>query len=161
MPSTFCTTQFPRFTGLVRSPGEFWGHEDGHGEDASTPVFVGIVDADPVVQVAVDSRDSVVLGQDWVDESVVAIEKVEDGPVVLNGVFDVADGFLKHGFAEIVVELRETRTIDGVVVFKETEVEPVAGELRGQAADAGVLQHAAGLGEEDCGFLQVVRCGVA
>ena len=24
MPSTFCTTQLPRLTGLVRRPGEFW-----------------------------------------------------------------------------------------------------------------------------------------
>ena len=122
---------------------------------------MGIVDADPVVRVAADSRDAVVFGQDGIDEGVVAVEKVEDGTVVLDGVFDVADGFLEHGFAEIVVELRETRAIDGVVGFKETEGEPVAGELRGQAADAGVFHHAAGLGEEDCGFLQVVGCGVA
>jgi len=24
MPSTFCTTQLPRFTGEVRRPGEYW-----------------------------------------------------------------------------------------------------------------------------------------
>ena len=79
----------------------------------------------------------------------------------MNGVFDVADGLLEHGFAQIVVELGETSAIDGVVVFKETEVEPVAGEFRGQAAHAGIFHHALRLRQEDCGFLQVVGGRVA
>ncbi len=105
--------------------------------------MAGIVDAHPVVSVALDRWDAVVFGQHRVHEGVVAIDKVQDRSIILNGVFDVVDGFLEHGFAQIAVELGEALTIDRVVGFKETEVEPVAGELRGQATYPGILHHAA------------------
>ena len=157
MPSTFCTTQLPRFTGLVRSPGEFWVMKTAMGSRPPRPYWSASSTRTQWFDVALDSRYAVVLGQHWIHKGVVAIDQVEHGAVVLNGVFDVADRFLKHGFAQIVVELGKALAIDGVVGFEETEVEPVAGELGGQAAHAGILHHAAGLRQQNCRFLQVVR----
>ena len=107
MPNTFCTTQLPRFTGLVRSPGEFWVIKTDMGSRPPRPYWSALSTRTQWLTSPCDSRYAVVLGQHWIHEGVVAIEKVEHGTIVLNGVFDVADGFLEHGFAQIVVELGE------------------------------------------------------
>ena len=60
---------------------------------------------------------------------------------------------------QVVVEARETFAIDGVVFLKTAEVEPVAGELRRQAARTFVFQHPAGLRDQDIRLLQIAARG--
>src|ERR1700678_2401211 len=59
--------------------GGVLGHKYRHGQDATASILAGVVHADPVVQVALNSWDAVVLGQHRIDEGVVAVDKVEDG----------------------------------------------------------------------------------
>ena len=54
---------------------------------------------------------------------------------------------------------REPLAIDAVVLLEPAEVEPVAAELGGQAADAVVAQHPPGLGDEHLGPVQVAGGG--
>ena len=61
---------------------------------------------------------------------------------------------------QLVVERREPLAVDAVVLLEAAEVEPVAGELGRQAADAVVLQHPPGLGGEHLGLVQVAGRGV-
>ena len=63
-PSSLRTTQYPRFTGLVRKPGELAVKKTDIGNRPPRPKRSGIVDANPVVFSALGSRHAVVLGQD-------------------------------------------------------------------------------------------------
>ena len=54
---------------------------------------------------------------------------------------------------------REPLAVDAVVLLEPAEVEPVAAELGGQAADAVVAQHPPGLGDEHLGAVQVAGGG--
>jgi len=165
MPSTFCTTQFPRFTGLVRSPGEFWVMKTDRGGSLRARIG-GIVDADlsgsgrprrfPQL------RGSVVLGQDGIDEGVIARREGRRRAGCFGwclrrkrmGSWNMAS---RRSLLNWGKRARST----ALVGFKETEREPVAVNSVARPADAGVFHHAAGLGEEDCGFLQVVGGGMA
>lgn len=94
-------------------------------------------------------------------KGVLGVEEVEDGAVAADDVFDEADGLFEHGLAEVVVEGGEAAAVDGVVGFEAAEVEPVAGELGGEAAGAGVGEHAAGFGGEGGGIGAEVAGGAS
>ena len=135
--------------------------EDGHGEEAAAAVAGGIVDAEPLAGGVFDGGHAVVLGERGVHEGVLAVEQIEGGAVVLDEVGEEADGLFEHGLAEIVVEGGEALAVDGVVLFKAAEAEPVAGEFGGEAGGAGVLEQAAGLGGEDAGLAELAGGGEA
>ena len=89
-----------------------------------------------------------------------ASSKSSTEPIALDQVDEEADRLLEHRLAQLVVEAREPLAIDAVVLLEAAEVEPVAAELRGQAADAVVAQHAPGLRDEHLRLVQVAGGGM-
>ena len=58
------------------------------------------------------------------------------------------------------MKLGEPLAIDAVVLLEAAELQPVAGEFRGQAADAVVAEHAPRLRDQHLRLVQVARGGV-
>ena len=97
----------------------------------------------------------IVLGQNGIGERVAAVQHVEHRAVVAHDVGDEPYRLFEHRGAQLVAELGEALAIDRVVLVEAPEVEPVAAELRGQAARALVLQHPA-----DLSRAAPIRCAV-
>ena len=85
------------------------------------------------------------------------VQEIEHGTISARHVEEEVQGFLDHRLAEVVGEVREAGAIDGVRLLEATKLQPVAGELLGQAADARVAEHAPRLGGQHFGLVQVAR----
>src|SRR5579862_1331219 len=129
-------------------------------------MFVGVIDSHPVVKgppltfLCKGQRHAIMPGEDWIDERVLRINEVQDRPVASGNIDEESQRFLEHGFTQIVGKILEPLSVDGVVLLETTEIEPVAGELRGQAADTIVTEHALGLREEYGRLVQVTGSGM-
>ena len=133
--------------------GRVLGQENRHRQQSAPRVLLRFVYTNPVPFRRL--RHPVVPGENRVDERVVAVQEIEDGSVPLNDVEHEADRLLEHGFAQLGREGWEPLAVHGVVFLEPADVEPVAGKLGRQAADAGVPHHPTCLGGEHVGFVQI------
>src|SRR6266540_3667180 len=78
-----------------------------------------------------------------VHEGVLTVEHVEHRAVALGDVREVAHRLLEHRLPEFVGKRGKTVAIDGVVLLEAAEVEPVAGELGGEAAHLRIAEQSA------------------
>ena len=101
------------------------------------------------------------LGQDRVDERVIGVEEVEhraDPGCTRSTKKRMGSSYI--AWRSSLVKLGEPLAVDAVVLLEAAELQPVAGELRGQAADAVVAEHAPRLRDEHLRLVQVARGGV-
>jgi hypothetical protein len=64
--------------------------------------------------------------EDWIDESVVRVQKVEDTVIALENIEHEADRLFEHRLAQLIVEGSAKRSRStGVELFKPAEIEPV------------------------------------
>ncbi|MEY5013992.1 MAG: hypothetical protein RIS92_350 [Verrucomicrobiota bacterium] len=127
-----------------------FGEGCGESENAASSVSFELVDALPVIAF---HGDAVVGGKGCIKERVIRGEEGSDGGVGLDGVREEEDGFLEHGFAEGGEgwEVALTFFGEGCDV---ADVKPLATELGGESACAGIGQHATCLGPEGFGLRQ-------
>ena len=98
-------------------------------------------------------------GEGRIDERVVRVEQFVDGTIVLDEVDEETDRLFEHRSPQLVIECREPRAIDAVVLLEAAEVEPVAAELGRQAPDAIIVQQPPRLGHQHPGSAQVTGGG--
>ena len=68
-----------------------------------------------------------------------------------------ANRLLEHGRAQFVVEFGKALSVDAVVFFEATEVEPVARKLCRQPTDTLVAEHPTRLSQQHFGVMQISR----
>ena len=94
------------------------------------------------------------LGEPFVHESVVGVEEIQYGAILVHDAFKEQFGFLLEGLAQVVVEIGKFTAI-GIGAFQIPKVEPLAGEIGAERVGAIVGQHAASLAFQDRGLVQL------
>ena len=148
-PSSLRTTQYPRFTGLVRKPGELAVKKTDMGKSPPRPKRRASSTRAQSSFPPLGTGHAVVLGQNRVDEGVVAVKQVEHRAIAADDVDEKANRLFVHGLAQLIREARKSLAIDRVVFLEAAETQPVPGELGGEAANPWVAKHAPGLREQD------------
>ena len=111
------------------------------GEHAAAPL--GLDPVDPTPLGSLDPRDPVMLGQRFVQEGMVALDELQHRPVIAKQVDEEPDRLLVKVGTDL-GERREMALALLVVGVEVADLEPLACELGGQAADPVVADHAVG-----------------
>ena len=114
------------------------GERRGQAENPASTVLLDALDPPP--RFTLNASDVVELRQSFVDERVIGVQKTEQRSVALKQIRQKQDRLLVHVRAQLLElgeELHALRFRCGKVV----NMQPLAGELRPQAAHASVFEH--------------------
>ena len=122
--------------------------EDRHSQQAAASLLMQARDFAPLVT-GCGEGDAVVLCQALVHQSRVAIQQLCHRAVLADQMRGESTRFFEHRLLECVIERGEDFATDRFLLGEVTVAQPLAEELEREAADLGILQHAAGLGAQD------------
>ena len=151
-------TSFHRTGPQARRVG---GQEYRHRREAPSAVTPRVFDSNPFVGTDIGDGDSVVLGQDRVDERVIGVEEIKHRAISLNDIDEKANRFLIHRLSKFVCKAGKPAAIDAVVLFETAKIEPIAAEFDREGPHAIVAQHSSRLSEKDFRSAKVARGGMA
>ena len=125
------------------------GHTGLGGQDAGKAQNSPSIEAPHTVDTlplgAVHPGDAVMPGQRVVHEGVVSIQYLQDGAIFLEQMLEEADAFFLDGPAQALVETREEPLVLLDVPGEASNMDPLGGELYGQAPDPIFPEHPQGL----------------
>ena len=103
-PGHAAPPSYPRFTGLVRKPGEFCVRKTAIGSKPPRPYWLASSTRTHLFEIACHFRHAVMPGERRIDKGVVPVQQVQHRTIVAERIFDKPDRLLKHRLAQIVVE---------------------------------------------------------